>query len=130
MIDDRDWQLTIIGVKAYKIAWHKMMTNAGSNKIFENAYTSLSLNTHPSNVSVAQFSSMYQDRTHISNTKTAILLSSIYTAWLIRDYVTYFQSCQEIFNKMPMMSQMLINSYNSAYRGDEFLLNDILNVLN
>lgn len=129
-IKKRDWQFKIDGIKASKIAWHEMMTNAGTNEMLDGQYSSLSLNTHPSNVSVFQFGSMYTDGMQEFNSRMAIQLSKIFTALLIRDYIFYFNSCKELFNKTPQMSQMLINSCNKMFRNEEFKLNDINDMLN
>lgn len=128
-IKKRDWQFKIDRNKANKIAWHEMMTNAGANDMLEGQYASLSLNTHPSNVSVFQFGSMYTGGMQVFNTRMAVQLSKIFTALLIRDYVTYFK-LNKHFDSLPHIPQMLVNSYNTMFREESFKLNDINNILN
>lgn len=129
-IKKRDWQFKIEGNKASKIAWHEMMTNAGANDMLEGQYASLSLNTHPSNVSVFQFGTMYTGGMQVFSTRMAIQLSKLFTAMFIRDYLIYFKDCRPYFEKLPLIPQMLINSYNGMFRDESYRLNDINNMLN
>ena len=128
-IKKREWQVKIEGNKAYKIAWHEMMTNAGGNDMLEGQYSYLSLATHPSNVSVFQFSSMYVEKQQEFNTKMALELSIAFMAMFIRDYVVYFKLQNIYFNNLPQIPQMIINSYNMMFRNDSYRVNDINNLL-
>ncbi|MBA2613386.1 MAG: hypothetical protein H0U95_15570 [Bacteroidetes bacterium] len=123
-IKKRDWQYKIEGNKASKIAWHEMMTNAGTNDMLEGQYSFLSLNTHPSNVSVFQFGAMYNENEQESFTRMAMQLSKILVALSIRDYCVYFPTCMKTFNKLPSMHQMLINTYNRMFRDESYVLNN------
>lgn len=129
-IKKRDWQIKVEGVNASKIAWHEMMTNAGTSDKLESHYSLLSLNTHPSNVSVFQFGTMYIQNMQEPTVTMALQLSIIYTSMLIRDYIVYFDLCEKIFNKLPLLPQMLINSCNALFRDEEYRLNDTNNMLN
>ena len=128
-IKKRDWQIKIEGSKASKIAWHEMMTNAGANDMLEGQYSHLSLATHPSNVSVFQFSSMYVENQQEFNAKMALQLSKTFMAMFIRDYITYFKLQNKHFDNLPLIPQMLINSYNTMFRNDSYRINDINNLL-
>lgn len=130
-INRREWQIKIHGKKAYKIGWHDMMTNAGIGKhnLTESLYSYLSLATHPSNVSVFQFSSMYINEKQEFNVEMALELSQSFISMMIRDYVIYFNLKENIFDKLPLIPQMLINSNNIMYRGDEYKLNEVGNQL-
>lgn len=123
-IKKRDWQFKVDGNKAYKVGWHEMMTNAGANTMLDDQYSHLSLNTHPSNVSVFQFGSMYREGLQEFNVRMALKLSKIFIAMFIRDYCIYFSGCGEMFNKLPSIHQLLINSYNTMFRGEAYKLND------
>ncbi|MBL7921903.1 MAG: hypothetical protein JNJ40_16430 [Bacteroidia bacterium] len=129
-INKKDWQIKIEGKKAYKIAWHEMMTNAGANKMLENQYSQLFLATHPSNVSVFQFSSMYIENMQEFNTKKALQLSKVFIAMMIRDYVIYFKLEETNFNNLPFIPQALINSYNEMFRNEKFKINNLNSSLN
>ena len=128
-IKKRDWQVKIEGNKASKIAWHEMMTNAGTNDMLEGQYSQLSLATHPSNVSVFQFGSMYVENQQEFNAKMALQLSKTLMAMFIRDYVMYFKLQNKYFDKLPLIPQMLINSYNKMFRSNNYRINDINNLL-
>jgi hypothetical protein len=128
-IKKRDWQIKIEGNKASKIAWHEMMTNAGANDMLEGQYSHLSLATHPSNVSVFQFSSMYVENQQEFNAKMALQLSKTFMSLFIRDYVVYFKLQNKYFDKLPLIPQMLINTYNTMFRNDNYRINDINNLL-
>ena len=129
-IKKKDWQFKIDGVKASKIAWHEMMTNAGASDMLEGQYSSLSLNSHPSNVSVFQFGTMYIEGMQVFNTRMAIQLSKVFTAMFIRDYLVYFKEYQKYFETFAPIPQMLINTYNGMFRNEGYRLNDINNMLN
>ncbi|MCU0359621.1 MAG: hypothetical protein MUF75_02710 [Bacteroidia bacterium] len=129
-IKRKDWQIKIDGNRSYKIAWHEMMSNSGANENLDGQYSYLSLATHPSNVSVFQFSSMYIENQQGFNAKIALQLSRASTAMFVRDYVEYFKLTEKHFNNLPIMPQLLINGCNSLFRSEDYELNSINDILN
>lgn len=105
--------------------WAKMFENMGVNDIFRNAYTDLSLNTHPSNVSVFKFRDMYDGHTDKLLSYIALDQVKVFISFIIRDYITLFPGNMITFNNLPEVNQMIINSYNRMFRGAKYQLNDI-----
>ncbi len=133
-IKKREWQIKIDSNNAYKIAWHEMFTNAGV-KHYDEQYNYLSSVSHPSNLSVIQFKQMYEGesidkRGDYHSMKLMLSTSKTIIAFLIRDYIKYFNLIEEYFEKIPLLDQMLINVYNRNFRGEDYVLNDCLNKLN
>ncbi len=133
-IKKREWQIVINRNNAYKIGWHEMFSNAGVNKIYDEQYNYLSTVSHPSNLSIIQFREMYEgetlvERVDFQSMKVMLNTSKSIVAFLIRDYITYFK-LYSAFNELPVIDQMLVNVNNKNFRGDEYLLNNCLELLN
>ena len=107
-----------------------MLINAGANQLLDGQYTSLSLNTHPSNVSVFQFKDMYSNKTDLPTMILDIKLSKWLVSLFISDYCYYFEDAKETFNKLPIMTQILINWYNTMFRNESYMINNSTSVLN
>jgi hypothetical protein len=126
----KKWQVVIRGEKASFIPWHEMLRNAGATDLLKGQYTSLSLNTHPSNVSVFQFESMYATKTDLPTTILTIKLSKWLISFMIADYCHYFAEAKAAFETLPVMTQIMINGYNSMFREEQYKINQISNILN
>lgn len=83
----------------------------------------------PSNVSVFQYSDMFQSYPEFCitafNLKCLFVLLSIFCS----DYINLFPKTIEIFEKQPLMSQIIINAHNMFIRGDKYLINNACNAL-
>lgn len=126
----KKWQVVLDGQNARSIAWHEMMTNAGATDLLNGQYTSLSLNTHPSNVSVFQFKDLYSEANDLPKSILTIKLSKWLISFLIADYCYYFNNSKSSFNELPLMTQIIINQYNSMFRTEKYIINDASKVLN
>ncbi|MBL7935738.1 MAG: hypothetical protein JNM51_08005 [Bacteroidia bacterium] len=129
-IKSKKWQVIVNGEKAHGIPWHEMMSNAGATDLFNGQYTSLSLNTHPSNVSVFQFKNMYSDGNDLPTSILTMKLSKWLISFFIADYCYYFEDAKQTFEKLPLMTQILINQYNSLFRTEIYRINHASNSLN
>jgi len=132
-INKREWQIKIDKNNAYKIAWHELFSNAGV-KHYDEQYNYLSSVSHPSNLSVIQFKSMYEgqeitERPDFNTMRTMLSTSKTIISFLLRDYIVYFKLIGE-FEQLPLMDQMLVNAYNRNFRGKEYVLNNTLEKLN
>ena len=116
--------------KAYSIPWHEMLSNAGSANLLNGQYSFLSLNTHPSNVSVFQFKDMYSGKNDLPNSLLIIKLSKWLISFFIADYCYYFDDAKETFNKLPLMTQIIINQYNALFRAEKYRINESSKILN
>lgn len=125
-IKDKKWQLKIENDKVSFLSWKQMFEGARLHpNAFNEIYPYLSLGTHPSNVSVFQFRELYKTGEHYSSTLFAMQISKFIIAFFIRDYCELFPAAKSQFNNLPVIAQLLINSLNSAMRGQEFRLNSI-----
>jgi hypothetical protein len=128
-IKSKKWQIQVNSNRAFTIGWQEMMKNAGANELLDGQYTALSLNTHPSNVSVFQFGSLYSTDKVFAATLLTIKLSKWLTALFISDYCNYFADAKHTFDKGPLMSQILINSYNLMLRNESYKINSVSEML-
>lgn len=129
-IERKSFQVTVEGtIVKGNVAWWELLMRTGVNDMFGQMYNSLSLSTHPSNVSVFQFAEMYTDKSFIKSTQFAVNFSKLLLCFMIRDYCHYFPECKEYFGSTPKLHQHLINSYNSTMRSNVFKINNSLDNL-
>lgn len=125
-IKRKEWQCAYTGSIFEYLSWKNMAKRAGIQEtFFDSSYSYLSLNTHPSNVSVFQFEIMYRGSDHYSTSLFAIRMSRMLIAFLIRDYCIVFPESLNIYNKLPEPAQLLVNSLNRVFRSPDFVLNNI-----
>lgn len=110
------------GIK--KLNWQEIYSGAGC-KDMTSGYTFLSLNTHPSNVSVFQLREMFRTKHHHIDSLFALNYSGMLGAYLISDYCHFSTAARISYNDLPKMNQLLINSYNRTFRGHEYAINNI-----
>ena len=132
-ISKREWQIKVTGDNANKIAWHEMFSNAGV-KHYDEQYNYLSSLSHPSNLSVIQFKQMFEgptpeERADYQSMRVMLSTSKTIMSLLLRDYITYFK-LHSHFNQLPIIDQMLVNANNRTFRGEEYVLNNTLELLN
>lgn len=125
-IKDSVFQVYLKDGKLLKGGWADLMNNAGAKEMFKGMYNMMSLSTHPSNVAVFQFRDLYKERMDEFNTEFLMKFSSFITASLIRDFCEYFPILKTGFNELPKMNQHLINGFNRLLRGDDYVLNDLV----
>lgn len=125
-IKGKDWKLSADNNKRIKfIPWQQLFVNAGCKKAMDSSYNYMSLNSHPTYVSVFQFSEIYKEQFHHSNTFFALRYSTLIGSFLIRDYCKTFPVAKNYFDALPIINQLVINSHNRVFRGEEYALNDI-----
>jgi hypothetical protein len=95
--------------------------------MLNNAYSYFSQYSHPSNVSVFQFADMFRKddepfiETTVFNLKIAFFMFGIFAA----DYINLFPNTLQVFERLSIRDQLVINFYNSAARGIEYSINDL-----
>ena len=97
------------------LSWQDLFATMGCKKdYFETIYTYFSLYSHPSNVSVFQFDSMYQENMKVSNVMADVNLRYCYMmlSIFISDYISYFPKVIQTFNSLEVDDQILINYFN------------------
>lgn len=120
-----------------ELKWQDLVSQMGinnkkSNKIFENIYTYFSFYTHPSNVSVFQYSDMFKpsENTFVEISFLKMLYYFMLTSIFIADYIKLFPSVINMYEEMSIRDQIVINFYNVSCRGYEFSINDKYKLLN
>ena len=116
-IQDKKWQVQIVGNTGNIIGWQKLLSNSGANESLDHLYTILSWNTHPSNLSVSQFAEAYFKNTIHENARITLEMATLLLSFFIHDYCKYFPEVQEFFLNAPTITKELIKFHNSAFRG-------------
>jgi hypothetical protein len=95
-------------------------------EILKEIYTYFSLYSHPSFVSVFQFSAMFQtaDKAFIQLTTFNLKNLFVLTSAFIADYIKAYPIVLETFNNLPIQNQNAINCHNTMARGIEYSIND------
>lgn len=126
-IKAKDYKLRFDNNQVVFLTWQDMCDVMGLNKdLFDNIYTYFSLYSHPSQVSVFQFEDMFgkDDEAFKSitvfNLKYCFSLMSIFIA----DYINLFPDVKETFERLDIVKQIAINSFNNMLRGEDFSIND------
>lgn len=125
-LKDSIFQVYFKNGKLLKGGWTELMQNAGAKDMYKGMYNMMSLSTHPSNVSVFQFRDLYKNNMAQFSTDFLMKFSSFITACLIRDFCEYFPCLKNEFRKLPKMNQHLINGFNRLIRGNDYVLNDLV----
>ena len=126
-IEQKDFRIVFDGkkVKCYT-SWQELCNVMQLNEeIFDNIYTYFSLYSHPSQVAVFQFESMFTKKQEFKeltavNLKYCFSLLSVFIA----DYIHKFPSIKSTFEKLDLYKQIAIDSFNVFLRNEEFAIND------
>lgn len=96
-----------------------------NNDLMDETYTYFSLFTHPSNVSVFQFSDMFNKETEDFKSIINTNLKNVFTlySFFIADYINLFPDTLEVFEDQPKFNQIIIDYFNLWMRDDEFSIN-------
>lgn len=113
-IDKKKWHVAIDGNKAHIAHWQELFKSVISNQHFDKLYTALSLNTHPSNVSVFQFAQLYVSGQDVPLMKTAINLANLIFSFFITDYCQYFDALLPVYELLPENSKFLIETHSKT----------------
>jgi len=118
-IKRKEWKIQINRTSGKTVGWHELLKSSGIKGVYEQLYTHLSLGTHPSNVSIFQFG---EAGGKPEQCFLPIQISCTFIMFLIRDFCTYFPNAANTFHKLPYEYRYIINTYNSAIRGEEYIL--------
>ncbi|WP_295652599.1 hypothetical protein [uncultured Mucilaginibacter sp.] len=126
-IKDKDYKIKFSEDKIDFLGWPTAMQLTGvKEKIMGKLYTYFSLYAHPSNVSVFQFAGLFQSGKEdyitmtLFNSRYIFILLSIFIA----DYIKVFPNSLMVFNKLPIVHQIVINSINTMARNESYSIND------
>lgn len=126
-IKEKDYLVKFEDKEVTFLHWHELIKPMGiKDGLFENIYTYFSLYSHPSNVAVFQFDSMFKkgeetflDLTNF-NLKTAFIMISIFIA----DYISLFPTVIKTFDSLEIKDQIVINFNNTYARNQNYSIND------
>ena len=111
-IKKKKWHI-IIDEREVRIShWQELFNCVISNNHFDMLYSSLSLNTHPSNISVCQFAELYVLDQQENSMKNALNLTNILMAFFITDYCQYFKPLTAAYSRLPINSKFVIEYQN------------------
>ena len=126
-LKDKDYQMYFDGLNVKFVSWQETVAVMGiKDSILPNIYTYFSLYSHPSNVSVFQFSGMFEKENEAFpelttyNLKVAFFMFSIFIA----DYIKIFPNVLETYEKMSLVEQITINFHNTMARNYTFSINN------
>ncbi len=125
----KDYRISFSGKEVEFLNWQDMTKTLGLKiNSLDNIYNYFSLYTHPTNVSVFQFSEMFKEQGYalhnlnIVNFKNAVILISIFIA----DYINLFPKIKISFEKLDIREQIAINYQNIFAREEKHSINDCL----
>jgi hypothetical protein len=126
-IREKDYKIKIEHNKATPLSWQASSTEMGFKMdSLNNIYTYFSLYSHPSNVSVFQFADMFNkgNESFIDATNFNLNTFFIFLSVFVADYIKVFPDVLEIYETLPQIDQIIINSNNRLVRGSEYSIND------
>ena len=126
-IKEKEYLIKFEDKRVCFLHWHDLVSLMGIKPGFlDNIYTYFSLYSHPSNVSVFQFGSLFdtdqkafEDMSNF-NLQYAILLLSIFIA----DYMKVFPTVKTTFESLSLFEQIILDYPNIFLRGYSFSIND------
>jgi len=126
-IKQKDFKIRFEGKDVIYLAWQDMCDVMNLNKgIFDNIYTYFSLYSHPSQVSVFQFETMFSKENEEFKQLTTINLKYCFSLMsvFIADYIHLFPAVKVTFEKLEIHKQIAINAHNKMLRGNAFSINE------
>ena len=127
-IEKKDFRIVFDGnrVKSYS-SWQDLCDVMKLKKeIFDHVYTYFSLYSHPSQVSVFQFETMFDKESEAFKNLTALNFKYCFSflSVFIADYIYLFPDAKTIFDKLSLEKQIAINSFNKMLRGNDYSINE------
>ena len=132
-IKEKDYKVKIDDNKVLPLSWQDLIPLMGIDEnLMGDMYTYFSLYSHPSNVSVFQFSDLFmKSDPHFFRMTTFNVLNAIkLICCFISDYIKVFPDTLDSFNKLPLIYQIAINYHCSFLKKDKSTINDALSSLN
>lgn len=126
-LKEKDYKITITDGKVKFLSWQDVTELMSLEKdLFDKLYTYFSLYTHPSNVSVFQFSEFFTKGEESFKKVTNFNLRNafVFLSLFISDYIKYFPETLTLFEKLPLLNQIIIDFKQFIMRGEEFSINN------
>lgn len=123
IIKEKEFKISMTNGVIKKLSWQDIADDfPDSKKILDKKYTYLSFFSHPSHLSVEQFSRTYsnEDKMWIELSAYNIKDCFLFTSIFIADYISVFPNVINTFNKQSDLKKFVINFYNVLVRGETF----------
>lgn len=123
IIRKKEFKISMTNGIVKKLSWQDIADDfPDSKKILDKKYTYLSFFSHPSHLSVEQFSRTYsnEDKMWIELSAYNIKDCFLFTSIFIADYISVFPSVINTYNKQSYLNKFVINFYNVLVRGETF----------
>ncbi len=129
-IKDKDYKIAFNYNNIQLLSWQDLTNVMGiKNGSLDKIYTYFSLYSHPSNVSVFQFGSLYKDNDFLGMTNFNLQNLLILLSVFIADYIRLFPKVLSIYEGLPLINQIALNTHNRGFRGEEYSINDSYKIL-
>lgn len=126
-IKEKDYLMMFNNLEIEFLSWREIVNSMKiKNGKLDTTYTYFSLYSHPSNVSVFQFSNMFEKNNEaypdlvIFNLQIAFYMFSVFIA----DYIHLFPKVIKTYEEMELAEQIVINFHNAGARGHEYDINE------
>jgi hypothetical protein len=132
-IKDKEYTIKFQNGRVKSLAgFQEMIKTAGANKVaLGNMYFYLSLNTHPSYMSVSHFFNMFnpEDPRYRYETKHYLKVAFMLIGMFVADYIKVFPEMIDNFNTIDERDQCVINFWNTTARPKSYSISDCLDRL-
>jgi hypothetical protein len=124
----RVFQFVLSDGRMVKKSWLDMFLKTGAHELFTPMYSLMSMNTHPSNVSVFQYAQMFDKYENVQSAKTLLKMSEKIMCFFIADYCRYIPQAKDEYQKLPEINKVIIETSNTYMREFDFKLSDTLDI--
>lgn len=126
-LKEKDYKIKFVDNNVVFLSWQELASTMGVNEgLMDNIYTYFSLYSHPSNVSVFQFSNMFKkgEEAFIEMTNFNLINFFFLLSIFIADYIKLFPKVLATFENLSQIEQIVINSLNTMIRSRDYSIND------
>ncbi|MES2557012.1 MAG: DUF5677 domain-containing protein [Bacteroidota bacterium] len=124
--EKRTFQFLVVDGVVKGTDWLDMFLNTGVNELFKPLYSIMSTSTHPSNVSVFQYAQMFENNENQQRAQMLLKMSEKIMSFFIADFCGYVPEAKVIFQSLPEMERVLVESSNQHMRNGVLPLSDTL----
>lgn len=124
-IKKKDYKVKFQDNKVTLLIWQDLRKQMQiKDGLMDDIYTYFSLYSHPSNVSVFQFSELFKEKYFFQMTNFQLKNLFMLLSTFIADYIKLFPPVLNVFNELSILDQIVIDAQNIFARGYEFSIND------
>lgn len=123
IIKGKEFKISMTNGIIKKLSWQDIADDLpDSKKILDKKYTYLSFFSHPSHLSVEQFSRSFSNEDKMWNELSAYNIKDcfIFTSIFLADYISVYTNVSNTYREEPDLNRFVINFYNELVRGKTF----------